>query len=271
MMMNKNSSAWIRKIHAGGEKIRMFCFPYAGGSPHIFYAWRDLLPNDIGLYAIQLPGRGRRLHDRQIDRMEPIVDAIVGALEPFHDLPFVFFGHSMGALIAFETARALRRSGAPLPAWLFASGFQAPHIEDRSVPIHDLSDEAFMEKLKNLEGTPPEVLQNREILELILPTLRADFTVVDTYRYRPEPPLDCPITAFCGVQDSHFGSESTADWRTQTSNGFAFHKLPGGHFFIHTAQSDLLRLIVSELEQLSNAYLRIDGTALTAAVSRQEY
>jgi len=114
--MSNNNSAWIRKIHADDEEIRMFCFPYAGGSPHIFSAWRDSLQNDVGLYAIQLPGRGRRLHDRQIDRIEPIVDAIVAALEPFHDLPFVFFGHSMGALIAFETARALRRSGRPMPA-----------------------------------------------------------------------------------------------------------------------------------------------------------
>ena len=250
--MNKSNSAWIRKIRAKDEKIRMFCFPYAGGSPHIFYEWRDLLPNDVGLYAIQLPGRGRRLHDRHIDRMEPVVEAISGALEPFYDLPFVFFGHSMGALIAFETARALRRSGTHLPARLFASGFQAPHVENRNVPIHELSDEVFMEKLKNLDGTPVEVLQNREMLALILPTLRADFTLVDTYKYRPEPPLNCPISAFCGVQDNHFDSESIAHWRMQTSNDFTLHKLPGGHFFIHSAQSDLLQLIVRELEQLTN-------------------
>lgn len=259
--MSNNNSAWIRKIHADDEEIRMFCFPYAGGSPHIFSAWRDSLQNDVGLYAIQLPGRGRRLHDRQIDRIEPIVDAIVAALEPFHDLPFVFFGHSMGALIAFETARALRRSGRPMPAWLFASGFQAPHIEERSTATHDLSDEAFIQKLKDLDGTPPEVLENREILELILPALRADFAVVDTYRYKSESPLDCPITAFCGVQDTHFGSESVADWRMQTSNDFTFHQLEGGHFFIHTSQTDLLQLIVSDLEQLCGHH-----TALTTAV-----
>jgi medium-chain acyl-[acyl-carrier-protein] hydrolase len=225
----------------------MFCFPYVGGGAHIFNDWRRAIPEHVGLYAIQLPGRGRRFCEAPLDRLQPMVAAIAEALARFDDLPFVFFGHSMGALVAFETARALRRGACQGPAWLFASGFRAPQLADDDAPIHDLPEPAFLAKLQELEGTPAEVLQNEEILRLMLPIVRADFAVVETYRYLPEPPLACPITAFGVLRDKHFGRAHAAAWREQTSSSFEMYMLEGTHFFIHSSRDALLALVARTL------------------------
>ena len=247
--MNGRNDHWIRPIRTAGEALRLVCFPYAGGGPHVFQKWAEWLPPQVGLYAVHLPGRGARLGCAPVDRMPPIVDALVRALRPLQDLPLVFFGHSMGALLAFETLRALRAGGAREPRLLLASGCRPPqHVEERE-KIHDLPDEAFIQKLRELGGTPPEILHNRELLELLMPSLRADFAVIDTYRYQPAAPLDCPITVVAGTQDTHACGSLMAGWGQHTSNVLSRHELQGGHFFIHSAEQELRRIVVRDVER----------------------
>lgn len=247
--MNDITDAWIRPLRTKGERLRLFCFPYAGGGPHIFQKWSQWLPAHVGLHAVHLPGRGTRLQSAPIDRLQPVVTAVVRALRPLRDLPFVFFGHSMGALLAFETARALRFMGGCEPRLLIASACRPPQLVEQREKIHDLSDRAFIRKLEELGGTPAEVLQNQELLEFLMPTLRADFAVIDTYRYAPAEPLACPITVVCGSGDPHASSQMMLGWSLQTSNTLSFHELPGDHFFVHTAEDELRQIIVGDLEQ----------------------
>lgn len=240
--------AWIKSLCTHGERLRLFCFPYAGGGPVVFQKWAQWLPPGVGLHAVHLPGRGTRMREIPFDRLAPIVAALVNALRPMQDLPFAFFGHSMGALLAFETARALRLGGGG-PRLLIASGCRSPPLIEEREKIHGLSDESFIRKLGELGGTPAEVLQHRELLEILMPTLRADFAVIDTYRYRPSAPLACPITVISGSADCH-ASRSTMDaWQLQTSDCVSFHEILGGHFFIHSAQDELLQIVLRDLDR----------------------
>ncbi|HQC96192.1 MAG TPA: alpha/beta fold hydrolase [Aquabacterium sp.] len=248
MSLAGRPDAWIKSFRAGGERLRLFCFPYAGGGPQVFQTWGAWLPPRVGLHAVHLPGRGTRLNELPLHRLEPIVVAIVRALRPMQDLPFAFFGHSMGALLAFETTRALRLGSAG-PSLLIASGCRAPPLIEEREKIHDLSDAAFIRKLVELGGTPEEVLEHRELLDLLLPTLRADFAVIDTYRYSPAALLACPVTVISGSTDAH-ASRSTMDaWQLQTSNRVSFREIEGGHFFVHSAEHELAKIVADELDR----------------------
>ncbi len=147
---------------------------------------------------MQLPGRESRLRDPCFTGLEPLVQA----LPPYLDMPYAFFGHSLGALIGFELARALVRESRPGPVHLFVSDHSAPQIQNPDPPIHQLPEPDFIKKLRHLNGTPGEVLQHAELMALLLPVLRADFAINETYVYIPGSLLDCPISAFGGLQDS---------------------------------------------------------------------
>jgi medium-chain acyl-[acyl-carrier-protein] hydrolase len=162
-------------------------------------------------------------------------------------MPFAFFGHSMGAIICFELARYLRKQRLPVPLHLFASGCSAPQIPEEGPFDYDLPEPEFIEKLRVLNGTPKEVLEHQELMELMIPLLRADFALAQNYTYFPEPPLDCPITVFGGTQDIEIGQDRLEAWRKQTSCSFALHMLAGDHFFLHTSQSILLPLLTERL------------------------
>jgi medium-chain acyl-[acyl-carrier-protein] hydrolase len=180
----------------------------------------------------------------------PLVKAIAQALLPYLNQPFALFGHSMGALVSFELARLLHREYGLTPDHLFVSGRSAPHILDRDPPIHALPDAAFIQELRRLNGTPEVVLQNQELMQLLIPILRADFAAIDTYCYQPEPPLHCPVTAFGGLQDTAVSRKHLDAWRTQTIAPFRLQLLPGNHFFLHSAQSLLLQAIVQQLHTI---------------------
>ena len=231
-------------------KLRLFCFHYAGGGAASFRDWSDNLPSSVEVHFVELPGRGFRLAQTAFTSLTPLVEAIADALHPFLDKPFTFFGHSMGGLICFELARLLRKKYSLNPIHLFVSAHRAPQLPDPDPPIYNLPDSEFLEELRDLEGTPQEVLENAELMQLLLPTLRADFTVVDTYTYTAEPPLDCPITAFGGLQDREVNYEELEAWRSQTIAGFSLHMLRGNHFFIHSAQSELLKYLFQSLSIL---------------------
>jgi medium-chain acyl-[acyl-carrier-protein] hydrolase len=236
-------------------RLRMFCFPYAGGGASIYRGWSGLLPGDIEVCPVQLPGRESRLRDQPFDRPEPMIAAIADVLKSYQDLPFVFFGHSMGAMISFELAREMRRRGWKLPQHIFVSGRRAPQLPPRDEPIHDLPEAEFLEELRELNGTPEEVLQHTELMKLLLPILRADFAVNETYVYTEEEPFDFGISAFGGLGDVEVTREDVEAWRPHTRGKFRLRMLPGDHFFINATKDLVLEAVARDLAEVSASAL----------------
>lgn len=249
MKTDDQTTPWLVRYKASPRaRLRLFCFPYAGGSAYVFRQWPQSLPDFIDVCAVQPPGRGGRLREQPFTRLDALVAAAASALIPFMDMPFAFFGHSMGAMIGFELARRLRSLGAAGPKHLFVAAGRAPRLACERVITYDLPEPQFVEELRRLGGTPAEVLENEELLHLMLPLLRADFAVTQTYSYAEGPPLDCPLTAFGGLQDEEVKRESVAPWGEYTTASFSLHMLPGGHFFLHSSQDALLEIVARELE-----------------------
>ena len=228
-------------------QLRLFCFPYAGGGDQVYRTWADKLPI-VETYLIQMPGRGTRLLERPFTNLLDLSKSLAGAILPCLDKPFVFFGHSMGAMVSFELARQLRRRRLE-PIHIFASGCHAPQLPD-SITIHDLPESELIKELHRLNGTPKDVLENGELLTIILPILRADCMITETYVYINEPPLNCPITVFGGLRDPLVEREELEAWRQQTNASFSLRMLDGDHFFLHTSERLLLSILSRELHQL---------------------
>lgn len=230
--------------------LRLFCFPYAGGSTQIYRTWAAGLPSTVEMCAVEIPGRGRRLRERSHHDLQELVTAAFDALRPHMDKPFAFFGHSMGALMSFELARRLRREGLPGPARIFVSARRAPQIPETDPLTYNLPEAEFIDELRRLNGTPQEVLEHPELLQLMMPILRADFSVCQTYEYTTEPPLDAGITAYGGVKDTDVSREQLEAWGEQSSAPLVLHMLEGDHFFIHSSQVQLLQSLTQELHWL---------------------
>lgn len=250
MDRNEPAGPWLVRHQASPRaRVRLFCFPYAGGTAHVYRQWPRGLPESVEVWGVQPPGRGGRLREKPFTSLDELVAAATPALRPLTALPFAFFGHSMGAMIAFELARRLCEEGAATPERLFLSGCRAPQFAHTRAITYDLPEPEFVEELRRLRGTPAEVLDNQELLQLMLPLLRADFAITQTYRYREGPPLACPFTVFGGLEDEDVRPESLPPWREHTSGEFSLHMLPGGHFFLHTAQAALLETIAGQLRR----------------------
>jgi medium-chain acyl-[acyl-carrier-protein] hydrolase len=228
-------------------RVRLFCFPYAGGAAQEFRSWSEALGEDVEVYPVQLPGRENRLSEPAFDELPRLLEGILDAFSARWSDPFVLFGHSMGALVAFELARELRRRVGTTPAHLFLSGRCAPRHRDPARVLHSLPEADFIERLRDLDGTPEEVFANAELREVFFPTLRADFAVCERYRYRAETPLECPITVFGGSRDEEHPPALLEEWQAETSGAFALHMFPGNHFFIRTARQAVLATLGREL------------------------
>ena len=227
-------------------RLRLFCFPYAGAGALIFRTWSDRLPADVEVCPVQLPGRGTRLMERPFTHLPPLIQALAQALLPLLDKPFAFFGHSLGALVAFELARQFRRQYGVQPVRLFVSADRAPQIPRRDRPIHALPEREFLAELRRLDGTPELVLEEAELMQIMLPVVRADFAVYETYAYSSEPPLDCLISGFGGLQDHRVSRSDLEAWRDQSSISFSLRMFPGDHFFLN--QPLLLQVLSQELK-----------------------
>jgi medium-chain acyl-[acyl-carrier-protein] hydrolase len=231
-------------------KVRLFCFPYAGGGSTTFRSWSKNLTNFIELCTAQLPGRESRISEQPYDHLITMVDKLSETIVPHLTKPFALFGHSMGAMISIELARALRRKLNVEPVHLFVSGRRAPQMPRTRERTYNLPESGFIEELRRLNGTPPEVLANPELMQLMIPLLRADFSVCQTYEYQPEPPLSCPITVFGGLEDETSREELDA-WREQTSANCTVRMAPGNHFFLNSAQPQILRIVEQQLRQFA--------------------
>jgi medium-chain acyl-[acyl-carrier-protein] hydrolase len=226
--------------------LRLFCFPYSGGAAWAYRNWMRTLPPGIDVCAIELPGRGNRLREPPLRRMSLMVEVVGKEIMSLLDRPYAFFGHSMGAIIGFEVARLLRRSGNQRLTHLFVSGHKAPQIPKTEPFTYNLPEPEFVEELQRLNGTPKEVLESPDMMRLMTPLLRADFESIQTYSYKHEPPLDCPITALGGITDPYISRETLEAWREQTTGAFNLRMFPGDHFFLNKEQSSLLRVVAQE-------------------------
>jgi medium-chain acyl-[acyl-carrier-protein] hydrolase len=247
-------SRWVtRSVEKPKATMRLFCFPYAGGTTHTYRPWQGLLPEWLDVTPVQLPGRGERLSEPPFDRLSQIVAALARELTPYFDKPFAFFGHSMGALIGLELTRYLRKQGKTMPAHLFISGRRAPQLPDLIASTWDLPEREFIERLRQLNGTPREVLDHPELMQLMIPLLRADFAVCETYEHQAEPALPCALTVFGGDEDVEVPYEHLIPWREHTSSTYKLHLLPGDHFFVQTAHVEMAQIITQELVKNTNS------------------
>ena len=213
-------------------RCRMFCLPYAGAGASIYRDWPAALCDVAEVWPIHLPGRERRLSDPPAASVQALAAQTAKGIAPFLDRPFVLFGHSMGALLGFEVARALRQLGLPQPEVLFVSGFGGPRLPDTRPPIHTLPDPDFRDAVAALDGTPSDVIANDELMALLLPLLRADFQLVETYRCLRQAPLDIPIQIYAGRNDRDTPRDALEAWSDCTTARTEIAMFDGGHFYL---------------------------------------
>jgi surfactin synthase thioesterase subunit len=245
------TTSWINRIAVGpgqSNVVRLFCFPHAGGGASVFRFWTTELAPQIEVYPIQLPGREGRWREPPLTRISVLVPLLSEALRPLLHPPYAFFGHSMGAFIAFELARQLRRENRSGPATLIVSAARAPQIPDPDPPVHMMSAELLLEDLKRFDGIPQDLLAHPELVSLLLPTLRADLAICETYAYDDEPPLSCPISVYGGEHDEKVSLEQLTLWKVQSSGSFQLRVFPGKHFFfLKEARSAVAQALRKEL------------------------
>jgi medium-chain acyl-[acyl-carrier-protein] hydrolase len=227
--------------------MRLYCFPYAGGNAAVFESWQARLDPSIEVCAIQLPGRGARFNEAPCTAMATVVTALAEAILAQDRLPFAFFGHSLGALLAFELTRYLKQRYLPAPLHLFVSGCAAPQHRDAPKNLHRLPDDDLIAALRDYQGTPPEVLAHSELMQLLLPMVRADFQLAETYQYRASLKFDTPLTVFAGRQDDRVSEEQVTGWQKETVPTIRVQWCEGGHFFIHGARDLVLDCLNAEL------------------------
>ena len=248
-IQSKGSWFW-RPRPVASPRVRLICIPYAGGSAAAFRNWPARLPADVEMLAVQLPGRGARIGEPLLRRLDRVVEEI-GAAIPDARVPTVLFGHSMGGLTAFMLCRWLRAQGRPLPSHLIVSGRRAPQHGESEPPAHMLPDAALIAKLRRYGGTPDVLLREPELMELMLPIIRADFEVIASFRHVPEAPLGIPVVALAGQQDTTAPPRVVEGWREHTSADFSLHLFPGSHFFVHSDEPAVLSLVSRILAEVT--------------------
>jgi medium-chain acyl-[acyl-carrier-protein] hydrolase len=233
---------WFLTPPDRAAKVRVFCFPFAGGSAAFYWRWRRAAAW-LDICPVELPGRGFRSRERPEHRAAPLIEGVGRALAPELAGPYALFGHSMGALLCFELARWLRSAGLPPPAHIFASARRAPHLVDRQQPRARLPEPDLLKTIAGLGGIKEELLSNRDLLDLVIPRLRADLAVCEDYRYVAEAPLSVPLTVFGGADDPEAARAELEGWRAHTSGPVSVHIFPGDHFFIERGYELVLQAI----------------------------
>ncbi len=239
---------WVKRpiIHPQ-PRMRLFCLPHAGGGTSTFYGWTDELPTGIEICLLQLPGRESRLLEEPIKCLSSLVTLLADVLNPLLDCPFALFGHSLGALVSFEFARELRRRGLNMPVHLFVAGCRAPQINFRHANLYQLSDGSFVEYLASQKMISKLVLQEPRLMAYLLPGLRADFALFETYCYVSENVLRCPITIYGGLADQTTSLAELQAWQVQTTKECNLYMMPGDHFFLQDARTRLIKSILTDL------------------------
>jgi len=229
-------------------RVSLVCFASAGHGPSMFRSWSPLLPAEIELSIAQLPGREARWNEKAAMNVADVLPGLLGAVGSLPARPLVLFGHSLGAMIAFELARALRSATGAEPHHLFVSAHRAAQLPNRHSRISDLDDAEFVAAVNGRHGgVPPDVAANKELMDLMLPSLKADYRIFEDYRFAATPPLACPVTAFGGTADEYISQSELESWREQTSGAFSLRMFDGGHFFVNDLRPRVVATIVQGL------------------------
>ncbi|MEU4240830.1 alpha/beta fold hydrolase [Actinoplanes sp. NPDC026619] len=243
--MSENPETWFHRFHPGAvTRPRLVCFPHAGGSASFYFPLSRALSASIEVLAVQYPGRQDRRAERPVEDLPELAGRIEAALAGTEPRPTAFFGHSMGALVAFELARRLGPGAAP--QMLFASGRRAPSSARRTA-VHLLDDDGVLAEVRKLSGTDARVLQDKELMRTVLPAIRADYRAAETYACPPDATVGCPITALTGDRDPHVTRAEAEGWARHTGAAFALRVLPGGHFFLTACQDQIVETVTRQL------------------------
>ncbi|MBP9713769.1 MAG: thioesterase [Sterolibacterium sp.] len=250
--MKSEAARWLICPAEGAvaRRVRLYCFPYSGGNAAAFVPWQREIDPAIELCAVQLPGRGSRFREPPCTSFAALIQALGEMLQTRQaqsPLPFAFFGHSLGSLVAFELARHCRRQQLPMPVHLIISGCNAPPLREKSKRLHELPDAELIEKLRDYNGTPREILDNQELMRLLLPVVRADFALGADYHYAEEIPLAIPLTACSGRQDLHVQPEDLRGWQKHTHAAYQERWFEGDHFYINDERPQLLESLAEVL------------------------
>lgn len=244
---SKTGDWQVRWHPAPDARLRLFCLPHAGGGAQPYRSWAARAAPGVEVVAIRLPGRETRFREPPYTRLRDVVPALLDHLGPALDRPYAVFGHSMGALIGYEMAHACRRLGLRSPDRLLVSGRPAPHLPDGQPPVHDAPTPRLVARLREMGGTPPEILAEPAALASMLPLLRADFAVAETYQYRDAPPLHCPISVYGGADDPYATPADLYAWSRHSAAGCTVRVMTGGHFFLHEPDARLIPVIRADL------------------------
>jgi len=248
-------SIWFRKfIHRNDSKLRLFCFPYAGGNANVFFSWAKYLPDHVDLFALESPGRGPRFSEKPIGCLKTMVQILRQEIRSFCDLPYIFVGHSLGALLAFELGRALQNSGDKNLKHIVLSAKRAPHLPKIKEPIHQLPQKEFIKKLEKFNFTPHEILQNHELMEIFSPMLKADFSLNETHKFENTIKLRTELTIFWGNKDKIVPFEDTLAWKNLIDGKVNLVTFNDGHFFISNQEEKFL----TEINKIIHKHLRKD-------------
>jgi surfactin synthase thioesterase subunit len=237
-------SAWFPDAEAA-QGPRLFCLPHAGAGAAAYAGWK--LNSSVAVCAVRLPGRETRLAEAPFERMKSLVEAMADAIAPYLDRPFAFFGHSMGAVVAFELARELRRRGLSAPRVLIASGARAPQYRREHIPPPDPTDEELLASLRQVDGAHTAWIDLPAVAQTILPALRADISLYRHYVYEEDEPLLCPIRAYGGGADPHVSAEHLRNWGLQSKQPFKMRLFPGGHFYLQPVSDEFLAALEDDL------------------------
>lgn len=239
------NESWLQcLVRRPQARIRLFCFPYAGASAAVYRQWGADLPADIELCAVELPGHGARLREPALRSIPAIVEGVVTAIRPLLERPYALFGHSMGATLAYEVARALAAGGAPVPQLLAVSGRRPPWLADPATPLRHLSDAGFVAEVDRRYGGIPAAIRNEpDVLALLLPSLRADIAALETHAVVAPAAFEFPVAAFGGNADPVTPAAHLEAWRGAAGAGFSVRTFSGGHFYLDAWRGELLAVL----------------------------
>lgn len=245
-LSNDNTTGWFPHVVPNPDpQWRLFCLAFAGGTAAHFRPWAQFMPEEAELRPVELPGRGTRFSEPLEPDMMTIAEGLAEAITPLANRPYTLFGHSMGSAIAFATAQLLEQRGLA-PSLLVCSGRAAPHVvEKRS--IHRLPDDGIRQEMIRLGGTPDEILENQDLMGLILPIVRNDFELIETYAPQASPLLETPIFTLCGRQDEDATEAGLLAWRDLTSGAFDLKMFDGDHFYLNGIPEEMTDVISGKM------------------------
>ncbi|MEU2723967.1 thioesterase II family protein [Streptomyces smyrnaeus] len=246
-LTQEDRDLWIRRYHQAREgAVQLVCFPHAGGSASFYFPVSAHLAPDVEVSAVQYPGRQDRRAEPCVDSIQKLADLVAEAVRPLAERPLAFFGHSMGAMVAYEVALRLEADGAPALTRLFVSGRRAPSTY-REERVHERDDNGVIAELQQLSGTESDLLDDPEVLEMILPAVRSDYAAVERYRHEPGRAVSCPVVALIGDQDGKVTTDEARAWAGHTSGTFDLRVHPGGHFYLVDRSRDVMDFVGEQL------------------------